>query len=190
MLFRSILDRTGNRKVNTKGIAAKALRSSVRLVQGKDQYIVFSAPDAKVTQLYFDGTIKKFSLGTFSIEYSFDYFDIDGDGFGEYIFIDKGKLYRYNHNRSEVFTRDFETSDLGGPITFIFSADDRKIGIFDINRKNIYLIKKDGDTMKGFPLRGTSMFSIGKLSDKSGWHLIVGGTDKFMYNYKIDTETK
>ena len=185
-----ILDRSGNRKVNTKGSAAKALHSSVRLFQGKDQYIVFSAPDGKVTQLYFDGTIRKFSLGTFSIDHSFDYFDIDGDGFGEYVFIDKGKLYLYNHNRSEVFTRDFETPDLGGPINFIFSANDRKIGVIDINKKNIYLINKNGDTMKGFPLRGASMFSIGKLSEKSGWHLLVGGTDKFLYNYKIDTETK
>jgi hypothetical protein len=44
--------------------------------------------------------------------------------------------------------------------------------------------------MNGFPLKGASMFSIGKLSDKSGWHLIVGGTDRFLYNYKIDTENK
>jgi hypothetical protein len=42
--------------------------------------------------------------------------------------------------------------------------------------------------MNGFPLRGASMFSIGKLSEKSGWHLIVGGTDSFLYNYKLETE--
>ena len=27
-----------------------------------------------------------------------------------------------------------------------------------------------------------------KLSEKSGWHLVVGGTDRFLYNYFIDTE--
>jgi hypothetical protein len=34
------------------------------------------------------------------------------------------------------------------------------------------------------------MFSIGKLSDKSGWNVIVGGTDRFLYNYRLGTETK
>jgi hypothetical protein len=97
-------------------------------------------------------------------------------------------LYLYNHNRTEVFTRDFGSDKLGGPINFVFSASDRKIGVFDINKKLIYLIDRNGDTMKGFPLRGASMFSIGKLSDKSGWHLIVGGTDRFLYNYKLETE--
>ena len=42
--------------------------------------------------------------------------------------------------------------------------------------------------MKGFPLRGASMFSIGRLTEKNEWHLIVGGTDKFMYNYKLNTQ--
>jgi hypothetical protein len=134
--------------------------------------------------------VKKTSLRKFSVDHSFDIFDVNGDGFGEYIFIDKGILYLYNHNGSEMFTRKFGSDNLGGPITFVFSASDRKIGVFDINSKLIYLIDRTGNTMNGFPLRGASMFSIGKLSDKSGWHLIVGGTDRFMYNYKLDTEIK
>jgi hypothetical protein len=48
----------------------------------------------------------------------------------------------------------------------------------------------NGEIMSGFPLRGASMFSIGKLSDKSSWNVIVGGTDKFLYNYSLETETK
>ena len=99
-------------------------------------------------------------------------------------------MYLYNHNRTEVFKREFGSDNLGGPINFIFTASDRKIGVFDVNKNLIYLIGYSGKTMNGFPLRGASMFSIGKLSDKSGWHLIVGGTDRFLYNYKIDTEVK
>jgi hypothetical protein len=29
------------------------------------------------------------------------------------------------------------------------------------------------------------LFSIGKLTGTPGFNLIVGGTDKFLYNYKI-----
>ena len=184
------LDRTGNKRINLKEPVTKAAGSAMRLNPGSEPSVVCSAPDGTIQYIYFDGNIKKFSLKKFSGDHSFDIFDVDSDGFGEYIFIDKGILYLYNHNRSEIFTRDFGSDDLGGPINFIFSATDRKIGVFDINKNLIFLIGKNGKTMNGFPLRGASMFSIGKLSDKSGWHLIVGGTDRFLYNYKIDTEVK
>jgi hypothetical protein len=184
------LDRRGNIRVNLKEPVTRAKGSAMRLTPGSEQAVVCSSPDGTVQYIYFDGTVKKFSMKKFSVDHSFDIFDIDGDGFGEYIFIDKGILYLYNHNRAEIFKRDFESDDLGGPINFIFSGSDRKIGVFDTTRNLIYLIGKKGETMKGFPLKGASMFSIGKLSDRSGWHLIVGGTDRFLYNYKIDTDVK
>lgn len=184
------LDRAGNKRVNLKEPATKATGSAMRLIAGSDPSIVCSSPDGTIQKVYFDGSVKKFSLQKFSIDHSFDIFDIDGDGFGEYIFIDNGMLYLYDHNNLELFTRKFSSGELGGPLNFIFSASDRKIGVFDPQNKLIYLIGNKGETMNGFPLRGASMFSIGKLSDKSGWHLIVGGTDNFLYNYKIDTEKK
>jgi hypothetical protein len=184
------LDRSGNKRITLKGTVTRANGSSMRLNPGSEPYLVCSSPDGTIQQIYFDGTIKKFSLRKFSVDHSFDVFDEDGDGFGEYIFIDNGLLYLYDHNKSELFSREFGSEELGGPINFTFSASDRKIGVFDIKNKLIYLIDNNGKTMNGFPLRGASMFSIGKLSDKSGWHLIVGGTDRFLYNYKIDTGIK
>jgi hypothetical protein len=184
------LDRSGNKRLNLKEPVTRAKGSAMRLTPGSDPSVVCSAPDGTVQHIYFDGTIKKFSLREFSGDHSFDIFDINGDGFGEYIFIDKGVLYLYSHNRDKLFSRDFGSKNLGGPINFIFSATDRKIGVFDGNKKLIYLINREGKTIEGFPLKGASMFSIGKLSEKSGWHLIVGGTDRFLYNYKIETENK
>jgi hypothetical protein len=184
------LDRKGKQRFTLKEPVTKARGSAIRLSPGSDPYLVCSSPDGTILNISFDGSIKKFSLREFSADHSFDYFDVDGNGFGEYIFIDKGILYLYDHNRSKIFSRNFDSVDLGGPISFIFSSSDRKIGVFDIDKKLIYLIGKNGETMNGFPLRGASMFSIGKLSEKSGWHLIVGGTDRFLYNYKLDLEIK
>jgi hypothetical protein len=184
------LDRSGNKRMNLKESVIKAAGSAMRLDVGSDLSVVCSSPDGTIQHIYFDGSVKKFSVKKFSAEHSFDIFDVDGDGFSEYIFIDKGILYLYNHNRSELFTRELGSDNLGGPINFIFSPSERKIGVFDVKKNLIYLIGRNGKTMNGFPLKGASMFSIGKLSDKSGWHLIVGGTDRFLYNYKIDTEVK
>lgn len=185
-----MLDRTGNRRVSLREAVIRAERSAMRLVPGSDPYIICSAPDGTIQQLRFDGSVTRFSLGRFSGDHSFDIFDVDGDGFGEYIFIDKGILYLYDHNKSEMFARDFGSEDLGGPLNFVFSGTERKIGVYDMKKKQIFLIGNSGETMNGFPLKGASMFSIGKLSEKSGWHLIVGGTDRFLYNYKIDKEIK
>jgi hypothetical protein len=184
------LDRTGNKRITLKEPVTRAPGSAMRLNPGSEPNVICTSPDGTVQQIYFDGTIRKFSLKKFSGDHSFDIFDVNGDGLGEYIFIDKGMLYLYDHNRTEIFSRDFGSAYLGGPISFTFSGSDKKIGVFDANKKLIYLIGMNGETMNGFPLRGASMFSIGKLSEKSGWHLIVGGTDRFLYNYKIETVIK
>ncbi len=181
-------DRTGSKRLTLKEPVSRAANSSIRLVPGSRPSVVCTSPDGTIQQIHFDGSVSKKRLKTFSVDHSFDIFDVTGDGFGEYIFIDNGILYLYGSNGSEMFTREFGSGDLGGPINFIFSASDRKIGVFDSENNLIYLIDSEGKIMRGFPLRGASMFSIGKLSDRSGWHLIVGGTDRFLYNYKLNTD--
>ncbi len=184
------IDRTGNTRLILKEPVTRSGNSALRLITGTKPSVVCSSPDGTIQHIYFDGNVKKTSLRKFSFDHSFDIFDVNGDGFGEYIFIDKGILYLYNHNGTEMFTKEFGSDNLGGPINFVFSASDRKIGIVDTDNNQIFLLDRNGEIMKGFPLRGASMFSIGKLSEKNGWHLIVGGTDRFLYNYKLDTEAK
>lgn len=184
------LDRFGNVRFTPNDAVTKSRASTIRLATGSEQSLVCTSPEGTVQNIFFNGEVKKFNPGSFSVDHSFDFFDIDGDGFGEYIFIDKGILYLYDHDRRLMFSKEFSSAKLGGPIIFIFSSADRKVGVFDIEKNLIYLIGKEGEIMKGFPLRGASMFSIGKLSAGNDWHLIVGGTDRFLYNYKLETSEK
>lgn len=184
-----LLDRYGNRRVSFKEPATRAQGSALKLNSGSDPFLVCSSSDGIIQNIYFDGTVKKFNVGNFGPDHKMDIFDIDGDGFGEYIFVDLGKLYLYDHNRTELFSRSLGSEMLSGPMTFIFNTDDKKIGIFDAGENQIWLLDKQGVVMDGFPLRGASMFSIGKLSDKNSWNLIVGGPDRFLYNYLIGDGT-
>jgi hypothetical protein len=179
------LDRSGNIRLNLKEPVRRAKNSELRLTSGTNQSIIFSSPDGIVNTIYFNGDIEKQEFRKFSENHSFDLFDINADGFGEYIFIDDGKLYLYDRDKKEIFVRDFGTNNLGGPLEFIFSSSERGIGVFDNNKKLIYLVTKSGENYNGFPLKGASLFSITKLSDRSGFNLIVGGNDGFLYNYKI-----
>ena len=182
------LDRTGNIRLKLKEPVSRAVHSEMRLNQGTDPYLVFSDPDGIIQNVSFDGNVSKTKVRRFSVDHSFDFFDVDGDSFGEYIFIDSGKLYLYDHDKSETFIRDFGTVELGGPIIFTFSVSDKKIGVFNNKEKLIYLIDRRGNSVNGFPLRGASMFSIGRLSDKSGYQLIVGSSDNFLYNYRLNMD--
>ena len=184
------LDRSGKVRLRLKDAVTKAKGSTLRLLPGSEAVLVFTSPDGTVQNVSFNGDVKKFSLRKFSFDHSFDFFDVDGDGFGEYIFIDSGILYLYDHNGKEMFTKDFGSGKLGGPISFTFSSADRRIGVFDAIGNLIYLVNSKGEIMDGFPLRGASMFSIGKLSSGDDWHLIVGGTDRFLYNYKLEISQK
>ncbi len=184
------LDRSGNIRIKPRDEVTRAKGSTIRLAPGSAPFLVCTSPDGTIQYIYFDGEVRKFSLRKFSFDHSFDFFDVDGDGLGEYVFIDKGVLYLYDQDRQEMFTRDFSSDKLGGPINFIFSSADRKIGVFDMNKNLIYLVDSKGEIMNGFPLKGASMFSIGKLRSGNEWNLIVGGTDRFLYNYKLDTNLK
>jgi hypothetical protein len=185
-----LLDRSGKARLRLNDAVTKARGSSIRMTPGSEPSLVFTAPDGTIQNVYFNGNVKKTSLRKFSFDHSFDFFDVNGDGFGEYVFIDSSMLYLYDHNFKEMFRKDFSSGKLGGPINFTFSSTDRKIGLFDINKNLIYLVDSKGEIMKGFPLKGASMFSIGKLSSGDDWHLIVGGTDRFLYNYKLETSPK
>ena len=184
------LDRTGGVRLKLKDLVTRAKGSEIRIANGSEPALIISSPDGTIQLVSLDGTVKKSSLRKFSGDHSFDFFDIDGDGFGEYIFIDRGILYLYAQDKSKRFERNFGSVEIGGPICFIFSTADRKIGVFDNVKKLIYLIDKKGNTMNGFPLRGASMFSIGKFSEKSDFHLVVGGDDSFLYNYELNTGDK
>ena len=179
------LDRKGSVRFTVREPVRKAVKSEMRLLSGPEPAVVCSSPDGEVQIISFNGAVKKISLQKFSADHSFEYFDVDGDGTGEFIFIDKGKLYLYSENGTKVFSRDFNTGDLGGPIGFVFSDNDRGIGVVDNKQSLIYIVDKKGEPFGGFPLRGASMFSIGKMTGTPGFNLIVGGTDSFLYNYKI-----
>lgn len=72
------------------------------------------------------------------------------------------------------------------PIYFSFSASDRKLGIVDKVDNKIYLLNNTGELYKGFPLDGSTLFSIGYLENTVGqFNLIVGGRNNFLYNYSV-----
>ncbi len=88
-------------------------------------------------------------------------------------------------NDEIVWKNSFQNSLNTSIDIYNFSLNTQKIGVYDKNNK-IYLFNIDGSTYAGFPLTGTSRYSIGFLSPNSTeFNLIVGGLNNFIYNYRV-----
>ncbi|MBN2214474.1 MAG: hypothetical protein JW723_09535 [Bacteroidales bacterium] len=184
-----ILDRKGNTRVNVRelipGSENNNYHAEIKEDPGKS-FIAMTDTAGLVYRIYFNEKIEKVDIVKCSPEHYFDFKDMDGDGNKDYVFLDQDKLMVYKHDKSQLFSHDFDhTIDLP-PVYYHFAAKDRKIGVTAGKKGLIYLINNDGSLYKGFPLSGNTLFSIGYLGNTiSVFNLIVGGDDNFLYNYVV-----
>jgi hypothetical protein len=140
----------------------------------------------KVHFIYFDGTVEATDLGTWSGGHYFEYSDLDGSGRREFIFVDGKELVVFNHDGSRKFSRSFKRTLSSPPVIYQFSYGNKKIGLVSAGMNELYLVNNDGNLYKGFPLLGSTPFSIGVISPStSKFNLIVGSDENFLYNYSV-----
>jgi hypothetical protein len=180
-----ILDRRGNVRVEMKEQVARSKRSSLRITTGSRPRMVLASEDGSIKMVNFNGEVQTYEMNGFSEDPVFEYFDLDADGAGEFIYVDNKTLTAYDDNRSRMFTMTLSSDDIKGPYGLEFSSNDKKIGFTDASANKIYVLDERGKNLKGFPLNGTSSFSVGKLNRGGGFNLIRGGSDSFLYNYEI-----
>lgn len=138
------------------------------------------------------GTIHRFfksnkqdsiSIRQFSPKHNFVLGDIDSDSKPEYIFTDSTKIFVYNSSNKLLFEHDFGAT-ASKPYLYKFGRE-TKIGIIAGNGK-IYLINQNGTMHNGFPLDGTTPFSIYEAGDTDGtYNLLTGLSRGRLCNYKI-----
>jgi len=98
-------------------------------------------------------------------------------------------LVVYNSSGKKVFDYVFGQKISLKPVIYTFASNDQKIGIVSSNEHKIYLFNNNGKVYKNFPLTGQTLFSIGKFKGTgSGFNLIVGGENNFLYNYFVQYE--
>lgn len=139
-----------------------------------------------VHYVYFNGEVETSEIHTFSPDHHFQYKDADGDGLKDFIYLDDDKLEVYKSKNNKLFEHTFDASISGPPIYFYFSASDRKLGVVAEQKNRIYLLNGKGEMHRGFPLKGSTPFTIGYLEEQdNNFHLIVGDETNFLYNYNV-----
>jgi hypothetical protein len=140
-----------------------------------------------VAAIYMDGSVTSLLSRKMSPDHYFAMVDMTRDGIPEFLFVDGNELDVVRQDGRRLFNYKVKEGISDMPDIYKFSASDVKIGITDRSRNRIYLINSDGSLYKGFPLEGSTRFSIGyfKGSD-SRFNLIVGSENNFLYNYSIE----
>jgi len=152
-----------------------------------DDRFVTTTTEGQVVSIFLDGTVAFKTVGTFTREHCFEFFDINGDGKKDYVFLDKNVLFVFKHSGEKLYDFEFNKEMTQRPVVYRFGRTDVKIGVVDTEDHLIYLINNDGTLYEGFPLRGNTLFSIGVFSGGQGkFNLLVGSEDNFLYNYRVN----
>jgi hypothetical protein len=184
-----ILNRKGENRVRVEKHFPVAENTSIVLesnTTGIKPRLAMTDSLGRVQFIYFDGTVETVDLGTYSGKHYFEYSDLDGDGRREFIFVDGRELRVFNSDGSKKFSRSFKSQVSGPPVIYQFSFGNKKIGLVSEGMNELYLVNNDGSLYKGFPLLGSTPFSIGVINKTtSKFNLIVGSNDNFLYNYSV-----
>jgi hypothetical protein len=178
-----ILDRKGKTRVETSEYIQHSSNNPIYFQKNR---LITSDTTGSVYEIDLEGRVtKKFDLAL-DPNHFFIPADLDGNGKTEYIFTSKNTLLVYNAEGKLQFDERYPEDIQFAPIIYEFSKKDKKIGLVATFSGRIYLLNNDGSLYQGFPLQGTSMFSISSFPGlKARFNLIVGNSDNFLYNYSV-----
>jgi len=183
------LDRRGKERLRLKErlvLSSNQLTLDMNIREERPRWISTDS-SGNVRAIYLDGTVSSLLSRDMSPDHFFSMEDMTRDGIPEYIFVDGNELDIIKQDGKRLFTYKVKERISDKPDIYKFSASDVKIGITDRSRNRIYLINSDGTLYEGFPLEGSTRFSIAYFKDSdSRFNLIVGSENNFLYNYSIE----
>ena len=92
-----------------------------------------------------------------------------------------------DENGKKLYSEKFKNEITIPPNIYNFGAKLKKVGVVDAAANRIYLFNPDGKLHDGFPLQGSSQFSIGKMSESSeSLSLLVGSDGGNLFNYTLN----
>ncbi|MBN1132529.1 MAG: hypothetical protein JXR52_06990 [Bacteroidales bacterium] len=185
-----ILDRRGRERINPeKWIAishSNLLYLDMNIRDGKPRWIS-SDTTGNIVAIYTGGDVETLVQRKADPDHFFCLQDMDRDGVPDCLITEGNELMLLKLTGEPLFSFKTKGAVTQQPDIYKFSASDIKIGLTDNENDRIYLINSDGSLHEGFPLDGSTRFSIGYFAGSdSRFNLIVGSSNGFLYNYSIE----
>ncbi|MFO7862748.1 MAG: hypothetical protein R6U85_02000, partial [Salinivirgaceae bacterium] len=180
-----ILNRTGQHRVNPDVLLGKAAQNEVFFDSRKARW-VSSTPNGILMYINLAGEVKQKAVDTLSRSHYFLYEDLDRDGHKDYVFVDGKTLNVFGSNYKLMFTYTFQNAIQEPPAYYLFSRHKAGLGIVDKVAGKVYMFNQKGKQFEGYPYPGITPFTISLMRGVSGFQLIVGNFDGFLYNYQLN----
>ena len=185
-----VLDKRGNEKLKMK--------STIKVAQNSNFYFVKSDKNNKVKilttnysgSLVFIASSGQPEIKTISKFSPFHYFlyeDVNNNNQNEYVFVDNNKLSEFNSDLKQTCSFNAPAAISDNPIIFKETNNKLSIGFVCSKINKIYLVKPDGSLHEGFPMTGSTSFSITSLNNDGALNLIVG-YDRTIFNYSLKNQ--
>jgi hypothetical protein len=185
-----ILNRRGRERVKPSEMFAFSNGNPIILdmnIREDKPRLISTDTAGSVRCIYLDGSVATLLDQSLDPGHFFRMQDMDMDGIPEFIIAQGDELTIRHQDGKRLFSYRVRDQISEMPDIYKFSSSDIKIGLTDQSRNRIYLINSDGTLYEGFPLEGSSRFTIGYFAGSdSRFNLLVGSTNNFLYNYSIE----
>lgn len=179
-----ILNRRGESRINPTKHIGKSPGNRIYFDKRKARW-VSSTTDGEIQYIDLSGGVQTNKLADVSRSHYFLFADITRDGHGDYIFVDDKELIVLDQSGKKLFDYTFRHPITQPPAFYVFSRHKAGIGIVDQKAGKVYMFNRDGKQFKGYPYPGITPFTISHISGFSGFQLIVGNIDGFLYDYQL-----
>ena len=175
-----ILDRQGRTRVSPEGNLPVSRQTTIGLDRQRDRLVLTDTVGTVRFISLANGGMTQQIIKPFPSSHFFLFQDIDGDGQPDFIFAAGNKLEVFRQDGKQIMSVETEELIVSCPNVYEFAAADLRIGIVQPKNHHIWLYDSKGKACKGFPLKGSTPFSIGRL-DRSGsnLNLFVGSNNNF-----------
>jgi hypothetical protein len=180
-----ILDRQGRTRVSSEYNFPVGRNTAIAMHQNSSIVLTDTVGTPHFISLS-DGKIQRQPVAKFSSGHFFDFQDVDGDGQNDFIFADKNRIDLFRQDGSRITGIETDEPLMMRPGIYTFSATDIRLGTVALQKNLIYLYNNKGELHTGFPLTGSTAFSIGRLDKLSpNYNLLVGSKNNYLYNYPV-----
>jgi len=178
-----VIQRNGKDRLNLEGSIPS--NNQVYLKVGSElskSYLITADTLGNIFKLFLSGRkeVIQFKNGQQNATFSFS--DFDNNKAKDYVFSYGNTIKVVDSDKKELYKNEFETTITQLPLFFNMPDKTMRLGI--VTQNQIYLINSKGEIEDGFPLAGSTPFSITDINNDKTLNLVVAH-NSMIYTYNL-----
>ena len=176
-----VLNRKGEERLS---LTETPVSSSFYLIKSQtlaDSYVL-TQDTSGVTKVFLDNTKETQRLPDVNLDTRF--FPIDNTY--KYVLVEDNEIRVLNSELNEFISFKPDSTISSSVFSYKFTDGRVELGFSSAAANEIYLLDSKGNLHEGFPLYGSSPFTIGDLNKDGQMELIVGSKDGHIYAYGLE----